>query len=80
MASEERGVSDILNLRRLRGIRVEKDLTQEDMAKKLNISLSSYQNKENGHTKFTLDEALKISEMVKLKIEDIFEFGKLNEK
>ena len=42
----------MINLKRLKGLRVENDLSQEDMAKLIGISSSSYQRKESGENQF----------------------------
>lgn len=58
---------------RLRWLRQEHGLTCEDMAKLLGLETkAAYSKKELGRTKFTLSEAKKISDVLGLKIEDIF--------
>lgn len=46
--------------------------SQEDMARLLNISLTSYCNKENGSSGFSLNEAHQISSIFNMSIDDIF--------
>jgi putative transcriptional regulator len=62
-----------MNVRKVIGKRNESKLTQEEMAKKLGISLRSYSNKENGKTDFTASELIKISEITKTPISYFFE-------
>lgn len=62
----------MINLKRLKGLRVENDLSQEDMAKLIGISSSSYQRKESGENQFLLIEADKIAKVLKKDIRDIF--------
>ena len=64
-----------MNLKRLKGLRAEHDLSQEEMAKLIGISLSSYQRKETGESQFSLNEAYKISQIFNKNIYEIF-FGK----
>lgn len=49
----------------LKGYRVMLGLTQTAMAKKLDISKQSYNNKETGKTAFTDDERVAIRDMVR---------------
>lgn len=63
-------MSDIKNkkgincMTKLKGYRVMLDKTQRDMAKELNISVQSYNNKETGKTAFSDREKLAIKAMV----------------
>ena len=50
-----------MNLNKLRGLRVEKQMTQQDIADKMGISRKSYALKENGKIKFTIQEAIELS-------------------
>ena len=52
--------------------RISSGLTQEDMAHKLNISLSAYNLKENGVRDFSMDEVKKVLEIFKCEYRDIF--------
>lgn len=58
--------------RELKSLRVKYNITQKQIAEILGITPESYSNKETGKYNFTLEEALKISQMFKLPIEDIF--------
>lgn len=63
--------------RRVKGYRHMLGLSQDDLAKKLNISKQSYHNKEIGKTEFSDSEKLAIknlliSEFPKITIDDIF--------
>ena len=51
--------------------RVNRSMSQSEMAKILGISLSSLQNKENGRTQFTKEESEKYSKAVGMPEEDI---------
>lgn len=57
---------------KLKGARVEKGLTQEDMAKRIGISTYSYLMKENGKRDFTLSEMKKICEILNKELSEIF--------
>ena len=57
---------------KLKGKRVEKGLTQEGIAKLLNMEKSAYARKENGQVQFRLDEVKKILEILECNFEDIF--------
>lgn len=59
-------------MRQLKSLRILYDLTQKDMAEKLNISTVTYRDKENGKKDFTLTEARMISEVFHKTIEAIF--------
>ena len=49
--------------RTIKSIRIDLGLTQEEMAKTLNISTTSYLLKENGKREFTASEFTKICEI-----------------
>ena len=55
----------------LKSKRVLFDLTQEEIAKELGITIKSYNAKENGKREFTLDEAKKISSLLKLNLNEV---------
>ena len=58
---------------RLRQLRRDHGLTCEDMAKILGLETkAAYSKKECGRTKFTLAEAKKVSDVLCMRIEDIF--------
>lgn len=62
---------------RVKGMRARYNLNQADMANLLNITLKSYQNKENGATAFKVEEAKTILEFfnskgANVKFEEIF--------
>lgn len=56
----------------IRSLRSYKKLTQSEMAKILNISVVSYNKKENGKVPFTLKEIKTLSEYFKVPIENFF--------
>lgn len=57
---------------KLRAKRVEKQMTQTDLANKLNISLSSYSMKETGKIDFTLSEIQDLMYYLDCEFDDIF--------
>ena len=57
---------------KLKQIRQESDLTQEELADLLGLTRQAYSHKENGKRKFTLEEALIIADTFGLKVEEIF--------
>lgn len=61
-----------MNLNKLKGLRVEKGYIQEDIAKLIGMSLTSYQRKESGATQFTANELIRIAEVLKIDISEIF--------
>lgn len=56
----------------LKGLRVMKGLTQDDMAKLLKISVKTYSRKESGYSDFTLTESKAIADLFKKTIDEIF--------
>lgn len=57
---------------KLKGKRVEKGLSQEEISKLLNMALSTYNLKENGSREFTMTECINIMKILECKFEDIF--------
>lgn len=62
--SDIKNKKGINSMTKLKGYRVMLDKTQRDMAKELNISVQSYNNKETGKTAFSDREKLAIKTMV----------------
>lgn len=62
----------MINLRRLKGLRVEHNLTQEEFAYWIGMPISTYRKKELGQSPIQLEEAYKISQFLGESIEDIF--------
>lgn len=60
-----------MNVNKLKGYRVMAKLTQKDMAKALNVNLSTYNQKENNSDEFTIKEAKVIVKKLKEKIPNI---------
>ena len=60
-----------MGLRILKSKRILFDLTQEEIAKEVGINIESYNLKENGKREFTLDEAKKISNLLKLNLNEV---------
>ena len=58
--------------RKLKGLMVEKDVTQQELANLLGISRTMFNRKINGKNKFDLQEAFIIADFFKKAIEDIF--------
>lgn len=58
--------------RKLRAARIEKGLTQVQLAELIDMPASTYQKKEQGQTEFTITEAKKISKVLKKKPSSIF--------
>lgn len=57
---------------RLRELRDDAGLKQDEIARMLGMSLPNYNKKENGEIKVSLSEAKKISDFYGLSIENIF--------
>lgn len=57
---------------KLKGKRVEKGLSQEEISKLLDMALSTYNLKENGSREFTMTECINIMKILDCKFEDIF--------
>ena len=57
---------------KLKGKRVEKGLSQAEISKKLNMSISTYNLKENGIREFTISECIEIMQLLECTFEDIF--------
>ena len=57
---------------KLKGARVEKGLTQREVAEKIGISTVSYTRKENGDYEFTQSEMNKICEILKRSLDELF--------
>ena len=53
--------------------RKSKDYTQDNLADKLKINVSSYSRKENGNVKISFREWEKLSELLEVPLEDIYE-------
>lgn len=57
---------------KLKGKRVEKGLTQDEISKRLNMAISTYNQKENGKVEFTMSECIEIMKILQCTFEDIF--------
>jgi DNA-binding XRE family transcriptional regulator len=62
--SDLKNKKGVNNMTKLKGYRVMLGKTQRDMAKELNISVQSYNNKETGKTAFNDREKLAIKTMI----------------
>lgn len=58
--------------RKLKAARVENGLTQIQLAKLIEMPISTYRKKETGETEFTVSEALKVSKILNKQVEEIF--------
>ena len=56
----------------LKSERVKKELTQKQVADKLGLSTGAYCDKENGIRKFTVAEAIKLSDLLGFDMREIF--------
>ncbi|HZK02183.1 MAG TPA: helix-turn-helix transcriptional regulator [Anaerovoracaceae bacterium] len=61
-----------MNVNYVRSLRSYKNLTQAEMAKILNLSITSYNKKETNKVPFTLDEVKTLSEYFGVAIENFF--------
>ena len=59
-------------MNKIKDLRIKHQLTQEDMAKKLNISLRHYQNIELGKVTTNVKTALSIAKILNSTVEDLF--------
>lgn len=57
----------------LKSARVKQSLTQQEVAKKIGISSSSYSYKESGSVSFKLNEINKLMKILNLTQQDVFE-------
>lgn len=64
---------------KLKKLREKKGYSIEDMAKVINKSPCNYFKKESGDVKFSVNEALEISQFLKTKVEKIFFKEELSE-
>nr|WP_250674923.1 helix-turn-helix transcriptional regulator [Paeniclostridium ghonii]MCM0167044.1 helix-turn-helix domain-containing protein [Paeniclostridium ghonii] len=61
-----------LNKELLKKIRQQHGFKQKEIAVKLGIAPNSYSDKENGKRKFTVHEAIKLSEILECDMKEIF--------
>lgn len=61
-----------LNLNKIKGIRAEKGLTQEQVAKIISVSSNTYISKENGKIDFKVEELTKIANSFEVPISIFF--------
>lgn len=57
---------------KLKSLRAEYDLNQDDMAEFLGIRRTTYHNKETGKNQFTVKEAIEIAKFFNTTMDDIF--------
>ncbi|MFL8675188.1 helix-turn-helix transcriptional regulator [Clostridioides sp. GD02404] len=56
----------------LKSLRIRQGLRQRDLAKLLGMNPNTYSSKENGVRRFTISEAIKISDFFNTDVRDIF--------
>ena len=59
----------------VKAARVNADMKAKDVAEALNITITTYSRKENGHSKFYIDEIAQLSRMFNIPLENFFEAG-----
>ncbi|MBP2653310.1 MAG: hypothetical protein H6Q73_879 [Firmicutes bacterium] len=59
----------------IKAARINADMTQKETAEALHLSVTGYQKKENGKTRFYLDEIMLLSKLFKVDYENFFEFA-----
>ncbi len=59
--------------------RVEKGLTQKNMAKKMSLGLSTYQQKEQGLINWTLSDLVKVKRILGVKLDTLKELSVLKD-
>jgi transcriptional regulator with XRE-family HTH domain len=57
----------------VKAARVNCGLKQEEVAESLNLSVTGYRKKENGQSRFYVDEIVTLSQMFKVPFENFFE-------
>lgn len=62
----------VVNVNKIKGLRAEHDETQQDVAALLDISVTTYQNKEWGLTEFKPSELKTLAEHWNIEISDLF--------
>lgn len=65
-----------LILDRIRKVRIEKNLSQSDLAYQLNITQSSYAKMEKGEIKLSLNNLISITEYLKINLASLFDSSK----
>lgn len=55
-----------------KGLRVSNDLTQDEVAEKLGISLTQYRRKENGKVRFYADEIYRLAQLYDVPVNIFF--------
>jgi transcriptional regulator with XRE-family HTH domain len=70
----------MVNIRKLKSLRVYHNLTQEQLEQTAGIAYRTYSGKERGAQKFAIEDILKLAKVLKLSLDDvndIFFEGKL---
>ncbi len=63
---------------RIRIIRISRNLSQENMAEELGLSVGAYSNLERGKTEFTINRYFQIGKILKMDKNDLFDLLKEN--
>jgi transcriptional regulator with XRE-family HTH domain len=63
----------LLNRKKLKGVRVEKDFTQKSISTELGMGIISYHRKELGQREFTRTEIEKTAKVLELTLQDVNE-------
>lgn len=56
----------------LKKARIDKEITQSEISKRLKMNIATYNRKENGSTEFTESEIKKVCEILEVQPQDIF--------
>lgn len=59
-------------MKKLRAARLAAGLTQAEMGKKLGLTMAGYRQKEVGERKISIEEAIKISNILHMSLDEIF--------
>jgi DNA-binding XRE family transcriptional regulator len=62
---------NVINLTKLKGIRMSMKISQEEMARAIGISLRSYQMKESGKNEFSFKEVVDVALKLNMSIYDL---------
>lgn len=58
----------------VKSLRIEKEITQEDLAEKANLHVTFISRIENGKANVSLDTVLKLANAFGIEVKDLFEF------
>ena len=72
--NRKEAVKLVFDLSKLKGLIREKGLTQENVAEEIDVAYSTFNLKINGNAFFTQEEIYKISNLLKIPKENIYEY------